>query len=366
MPIVGSDDVFEQNYRARLDSLLSPYGQRVRYEQDRAALDGGIHLFEPGGPDGSRIVGQVRVWYQAKGLRSSTLAESALAGSPEVAVSGLRIDDVKYWYAAAEPVYLIVFVESVDEFLAEDVRDLVDRQGGMESLADLPQAQQTMTLKVRRSATLEEALKRMPLHRSLRVDGPAFRGRPLGHRYDPLRSELDPLAPADFEELVNRVLAIHDYRPSSHVAIADALDHSVGTVSATRGKLYFTYEWTSPLFSEFGYDLGTDFRLEAPPHHAHGDILVVIHSDCQASASPTDATSALVEELRASGISQALVFFNGSEMGQAKLFGRWRVTLDPLVQVPQGLGSLAFNVLTATNVYLEFVDRLRWRYVNYL
>jgi hypothetical protein len=42
------------------------------------------------------------------------------------------------------------------------------------------------------------------------------------------------------------------------------------------------------------------------------------------------------------------------------------MVLERLVDVPQGLGSLAFNVLTATLVYLEFLDRLRWRYVNYL
>ena len=48
------------------------------------------------------------------------------------------------------------------------------------------------------------------------------------------------------------------------------------------------------------------------------------------------------------------------------LFGGWRSALEPLAGSPQGLGSLAFNVLTATLVYLEFVDRLRWKYVNYI
>jgi hypothetical protein len=41
------------------------------------------------------------------------------------------------------------------------------------------------------------------------------------------------------------------------------------------------------------------------------------------------------------------------------------MTLEPLVRVPQGLGSLAFNVLMATNIYLEFLDRISWRMVNY-
>lgn len=36
-----------------------------------------------------------------------------------------------------------------------------------------------------------------------------------------------------------------------------------------------------------------------------------------------------------------------------------------LADIPQGLGSLAFNVLTATSVYIEFLDRIQLRLANY-
>jgi len=49
-----------------------------------------------------------------------------------------------------------------------------------------------------------------------------------------------------------------------------------------------------------------------------------------------------------------------------KYFGASRAAASPLECMPQELGSLAFNVLTATIVYLEFRERITWRYVNYL
>lgn len=79
----------------------------------------------------------------------------------------------------------------------------------------------------------------------------------------------------------------------------------------------------------------------------------------------TPATAALVDQLQAEGVGRALVFFNASDLDHG-LLGAWRVTLEPLVCMPQGLDSLAFNVLTATSIYLEFLDRIGWRYVNYL
>jgi hypothetical protein len=357
MPRVGEQDVFEQTYLNKLKALLAPYGQFVSYEQDRAALDLGMHLYEQPA-NGTRSLGQVRVWFQVKGMHTAT---SPGAGK-HVAVGGLRVADLRYWHAHPEPVYLVVYLSDHDQFLAADVRDLIDAEGGVPWLTAL--SQQTATLHVPLSATLE-ALVRMPRHRTLRLDGPDFRGRPLGHRYDPLRSELEPLSAADFETLVARLLEAHDFRAQCDVDLASMLDRDVGAVTANVGRLYLTYEWTTPLATEFGYDPGTDFRLESSPAAAHGDVLVVVHSRVAAAPRPTPVTRALTADLRAAGIERALVFYNDSDLASGP-FGGWRVTLDPLVHTPQGLGSLTFNVLTTTSVYLEFLDRLRFRYVNYL
>lgn len=37
-----------------------------------------------------------------------------------------------FWYTAPEATYLAVYVEDLDVFLAEDVRDVVDRQWGVD------------------------------------------------------------------------------------------------------------------------------------------------------------------------------------------------------------------------------------------
>jgi hypothetical protein len=45
----------------------------------------------------------------------------------------------------------------------------------------------------------------------MRIDGPAFRGRPLGHRLDPLRCILDTLEPDDFLVIVKSLLAAYEF-----------------------------------------------------------------------------------------------------------------------------------------------------------
>lgn len=273
------------------------------------------------------------------------------------------MEDVRYWYAHPEPVYLVLYVEAQDRFLASDVRDLVDAEGGMPWLRSRSE-QQTVTLKMPIRSSLEDALARMPWHRSIRADGPDFRGRPLGHRLDPLRSEIAQMEPDDFEALVKRLLGAHEFRPIEDIDLAAVLDCDIGRVSASIGRLYLTYEWVPPITTEFGYDEGSDFRIEGRPLAAHGDVVVVIHSSVTVAPRPCDETRRFVTDVQEKGIDTALVFYNESDM-HTGLFGGWRVTLEPLVQAPLGLGAIAFNVLTATSVYLEFLDRLNWRYVNY-
>jgi hypothetical protein len=370
MPRVGESDLFESSYRKELDRRLDPYGVLIEYSADRAALDGGLHLYKPRDLEerGEAEVSDARVWFQCKGIQASTLSADDLASRDDAAVAGLTVDHLQFWFSSPEPVYLIVYLEAVDEFLAADVRDLVDERGGVAFLKQLRNdGQATLTLRVPRGATLERALEAMPHHRSLRIDGPTFRGRPLGHRFDPLRSWLDKLEPQLFVDLVHELLRAHDFRLKRTIDLAPLLDRDIGVVSATVGTLYLTYEWTFPGATEFGVDPGTDFRIEAKPETAHGDVLVVCHSRVDDSPRRTKDIETLITQLQDDGINRALVFFNASEMGAgAGTFGSWRVTLEPLLDTPQGVDGLGFNVLTTTLVYLDFVDRLSWRILNYL
>lgn len=363
MPRVGTHDIFEQTYRNQLKALLAPHGQLVQYDEDRAALDLGLHLYErPTSVDS--LLGHVRVWFQLKGIRESTLTGDQLRGMDDVPVGSLRIEHIRYWFAHPEPVYLVVYVEALDSFLAEDVRFLVERNGGLPWLADLAPRQETTTLEVARSSTLERALAQMPRHRSLRLDGPDFRGRPLGHRLDPLRCELDTLEPQVFDDLVGRLLEAHEFRSQRSIDPTSIVANEIGTASAVVGRLYLTYEWTTPLATEFGFDPSSDFRIEAPPSFAHGDVMVVVQSQVKGAPRPRRDADRVLGSLRAEGIEQALVFYNAPDL-DGDLFGGWRRSLAPLLHTPQGLGSLAFNVLTATTIYLEFLDRLSWRMLNY-
>lgn len=138
-PRSAKTDVFEQSYRSRLEALLAPCGLIIDYKLDRAALDLDLHLYTPA-TTASRDVSDVRVWFQAKGIRTATLSVADFARLSEIPVSGLPVDHVRYWYAAPEPVYLAVYVEAVNRFLAEDIRDIVDRAGGHEALSKLAEA----------------------------------------------------------------------------------------------------------------------------------------------------------------------------------------------------------------------------------
>src|SRR5205823_1098158 len=99
----------------------------------RAARDVGFQLTAPG----SLELSNVRVWFQLKGKHEETLSADALKGMDSVPVA-LKVKDVMNWYAAPEAVYIVVYLEALNEFIGEDIRDLVDArfadfQGGFTS-----------------------------------------------------------------------------------------------------------------------------------------------------------------------------------------------------------------------------------------
>jgi hypothetical protein len=100
--------------------LLAPLGEFIRYERDRAGLDLGLHLYEPA-PTPNARPGQIKVWFQVKGIEAATLSADDFDASESIAVASLPIGHIQYWYAYPEPVYLAVYVEAHRLFLAEDV-----------------------------------------------------------------------------------------------------------------------------------------------------------------------------------------------------------------------------------------------------
>lgn len=353
MPQISDDDVLEQSYMAKLRGILNQKGVLVEYPVDRAAIDVGVHLWVE--VEGKKEVTGPRVWFQAKGFHDTTVTKADYDAAETITTPSLELDHVRAWYNAPEPVYLALYVEATDTFLAIDVRDHVDRNGGMVKIA----AQKTTTFKISKQQILERAIEHMPRHRSMRVDGPAWRGCPLGHGIDPLRSALAPMPPALFVSIVNGLLSAHDFRP-----VEPADEPSAEGPTILRGRMHLTYEWVLPMTTEFGFDDGSEFRIEGPPLHAQGDLLVVV--DPTGTASPESLDVDIVALAKSADTDRVIVMSN-AQFSPAQ-FGQWFGGLRDrgLRCEPQDLGSLTFNVLTTTNVFLGFHDRLAFTYANYL
>jgi len=364
VPGAGESDVFEAVYMAKLKALLAPHGVILTYDRDRAAIDTGLHLFLEG--DGARQASQVRVWFQAKGKMASTLPLEDYRAAQTVAVK-VKVDHLRFWVAAPDPVYLVVYVESGDEFIAEDVRDIVERQWPRGVFySEVPASQGEVTLGVVTTVKLDGArVAAMLRHRSMRIDGPAFRGRPLGHRFDPIRSQIAAPAPATFDRLVERILAAHDFRDTKTIDVAPDL-------KIVRGRLYETLSWQSPAFAQYGYDPADDFRVEPSYETLHGEVVLIVDSGDGRTAL-SHAERAAIAKLAdpPSGETSLAVIFNSPDLSGTG--GLWRRTLRDLgfrgtyAQVRQiGLEAITFLVLVTTLVYLDLAPEIAWDHVSYL
>jgi hypothetical protein len=359
MPVIGDDDEFESRYMDQLRAILGQHGVRLEYDKDRAGIDTGLHLFA-NGPTG-RAATQARVWFQAKGLHATTLGLEQFQASDAVSTR-VRADYLRYWYAAPEPVYLVVYVESADVFLAEDVRDIVDREWTRGTFYEaVAESRDSVTVHIQTSSTLDaDLLHGMLAHRSMRIDGPAFRGRPLGHRLDPLRSQINPCTPELFERLTTALLRTHSFHETARQEMSADL-HLI------TGRLYQTLEWQSPAFAEYGFGPDDDLRDEPPVETLYGDLLVIADATPERRALAPGERSAILQAIgdRPTGAGVALIF-NGYELSGTG--GLWRSTLRDSVTIPIsliGLESATSLVLIATLVYLEFAPELTWQVVNY-
>lgn len=201
----------------------------------------------------------------------------------------------------------------------------------------------------------------------MRIDGPFFRGRPLGHRLDPLRCSLNRLEPAVYVKLVERLLAVHDYRVTQPLDPELLFGRGVPAdehVALSVGKLYNTFEWVSQLFTEIGFGPVDDFRHEGAPQSAQGEVAVCIHG--QPRLRPcAGSLDAFARRVLSGHARQFLVFANTDDPAYfGSFFGGFRGKGAECM--PQLLGDLAYSVLTATIVYLEFRDDISWKCTNYL
>lgn len=157
------------------------------------------------------------------------------------------------------------------------------------------------------------------------------------------------------------------YVPTETIDLSEVVEASSEASSAvlTKGVMTYTYEWTHPLFTEFGFDEKSFFRIESAPFHVQGDCAVLIDERRNDSGLQVEKLTSICKDLHdRDGIQKLLVFINRSH--EPSEFGSYRVGASPLECIPQELGSLTFNILTATSIYLEFREQITWNYVHYL
>jgi hypothetical protein len=362
MPRQGQNERFEQLYMAQLTSLLTTGGVPIKYDQDRAAIDTGLHLFVEG-PGNDYLASQARVWFQAKGKRTETLSAEQFDGASSVSTS-VEVDHLRYWYAAPEPVYLAVFIESKGVFVAEDVRVIVHRMWPAGDFYKATDAQTTVTLHLDKAAVLDEPrIATMLAHRSMRIDGSTFQGRPLGHRFDPLRSELAVETRELWEAIVARLISEYRFRDvTPKVPVSP-------DVSVVEGRFYDTMLWQSSAFAEFGTGPNDDFRDDPAVESVQGAAIVVIDGAQDRSHLSANERRTLLAEISKSEAPIVLFFFGkdlSSTGGTWRRFFREEVLPDRPSRVRMiGMEALTSLVLVATMVYLDLAPALSFRTVNY-
>ncbi len=370
---MGEHDELENRYMPKFEVLLSASGVVVEYRRDRVGIDTGLHLFAHGKKPTSKGDERPywrplasRVWFQLKGVHASTMSATEFEKADLVAVK-VGIEHLKFWFAAPEPVYLVVYLESVDKFIGLDVRELVEREWRQTFYASMRDRDGEVTVHVPTAAVMDpDRIAALVDHRSMRIDGPAFRGRPLGHRIDPLRSMLATPAASVWVEMATRILQVHDFRETSR--------RQVGDLTVLHGTIGQTLLWQSPAFAEYGYRYRPDEVREEPAlEQVVGDVCVVLDS-AQDRTSFTDEEAAALSEFIDSAADNDLsvvAFFRGLDLSGTG--GLWRRTVRESALAGRsgcwhqlGLEALTSLVLTATLVYLEFAPDLNWEHANYL
>ncbi|WP_336716291.1 DUF4365 domain-containing protein [Arthrobacter sp. USHLN218] len=149
---------------------LANDGIQVECPRDHAAIDTGLHLFLEG-PGNNFQSTHTRVWFQAKGKRVATLSAEQFDAAAEASVS-VKVEHLEYWFAAPEPVYLVVFVEAKLLFIAEDVRAIVYRMWPDGNFYDAVHEQESVTVHLDKEAVLDGGrIASLLSHESMRIDG---------------------------------------------------------------------------------------------------------------------------------------------------------------------------------------------------
>jgi len=355
------EEEFEDGYVLEFHRRLHGRCLWLTYDRDRAAIDLGIRLKRPGTSE----VSQTRVWFQLKGLHADTLDLTKF--HDKGAYADVEIAHLREWYEAPEAVYLAVWVESVGEFVAVDVRHLVESRWGVDVRWDEvgEPGQKSIRVWIPPSCLVDEPfLDSLDRHASMRIDSTTWRGQYLGHRLDPLRNQLEMVEPSAFDDLVDAILQEHEFvldgeLDPAQVLAADSDPEGVHLVHTRllQGRLFATLRWPFPLSIEYGYDDPKDPREEGQWFTAHGKVSVLVLANPGGLRTRRDLDETRVDQLLGGTAGQSVVFINDIEHRA----GPWRTRGLRTAGTPLGLGALSTVVLLTPVLYRTYGGKLRWR-----
>lgn len=158
MIVVGKTDAFERKYMEKFRSIATEYGEFINYEHDRGARDIGVHLTHKLS-SGKERLSSALIWFQMKGKMTSTLSKKEFESKEEVSIS-LNVNHLRYWYLQPMPTYLVLYIESVDEFLILNISEYVKLKWGREILT---LDQKTTSIKIPKDSKLDHQAFRLIL-----------------------------------------------------------------------------------------------------------------------------------------------------------------------------------------------------------
>lgn len=161
MITVGKTDSFERKYMEKFRSIASEFGEFINYEHDRGARDLGMHLTHKLA-SGKERLSSALIWFQMKGKMESTLPLMEYEKNKEVKIS-LDVVHLRYWYLQPMPTYLVLYIESADEFLVQNLSEYVKENWGR-SILTLDQ--NTATVSVDKESKLDYQAFRIILQKN--------------------------------------------------------------------------------------------------------------------------------------------------------------------------------------------------------
>lgn len=366
---------FERIYRKKFENIAAEYGIGITYEEDRAGLDFGLHLTIPGAT--FEGVMATRVWFQFKGQNSKTLPREKFEATDDISQQ-VEIEHLRQWYRYAEPVYLAVYVESVDKFFAIDIKRVINDLWGDSVFKDETftndkgKMQERVTIKIPKTSEINDAFwQGLGAHRLMRTDGPSYQGNPLPHPYDFKTRVPQIMEPALFTELVEALMKAHGYKVKANQDALQLYPQSAAAgdiATLTTGVMYDPYEVVLYLTSDLVQD-EDGFRAEGKTYKIQGPCAVLIHSGVK-SRPDIEMLKELAQVLEEQGIEHLIVFVNHFMMFSEGLTGVRPYNCRPeFVQgigeskvslVLQHLEDLGRKILLAANVYMTYRERIPW------